>query len=100
VTACQPGLACVAFVGSGEGCNKCEGEKQILPGRGRALLKSHIHLRKMLATTSLERGIKRAIHRQHAQKGMEQSPDLHLAEGSTLKIHTCTPGAKAKAGLR
>lgn len=31
---------------------------------------------------------------------MEQSPDLHLAEGSTLKIHTCTPGAKAKAGLR
>lgn len=75
-----------------------KGEKQIPPGRGRALLKSHIQLRKMLDTASPERGMKRAIQRQHAQKGTEHGPDLHRAEGSKLKIHRRTPAATASTG--
>lgn len=68
---------------------------QVLPGKGRTLLKSHIHLSKMLHIALAERGIKQAIHCQHRQKVMEQGLDKHLAESSTKNTQTHT-GSKGK----
>lgn len=89
------------FVAARAGRGKCEGEKQIPPGKGRALpekphsferkKKCKKKKRKSLVSPRWERGIKRAIHCRHSRKMMEQGVDLHLGECRTKN----TQGAKA-----
>lgn len=98
VTARQPGLLAVAFVRPRGGCKKCEGEKQILPGKGRALPeKPHsFELKKNTPHVASPGERNQTGHSLPAQPENDGARvGLHLAESRTKNTHPYT-GSKSK----